>query len=380
MFGHLNFVDESPQFDACRCSLCHTLGAEYGYVARLFTNYDLALTALVALASDTEQPTTRRRICPVFSRKQCMTGNANLQQFLAAVTIILTAEKVRDDEHDEGVIASRWALRWLEKCRKRADDLLRQSGFDPNLITDAFHRQRLLERQGTGDIRNFAQPTAEVMSAVYAHAAHISGKPETVEAMRMIGAALGEIIYLLDSITDYVDDLRTNSFNSLNICAASTSPATISPAARVDLKRLFADCCTQIRLSLEEMNASPALRELLTVQLQSRLDGALQQSGQSTEAPCLSFIGRLTELSPISLLFFPRLAFAADGRSGGGCIEPLIPLVIMLFGLNCVVQKLCGHGICGREKPEKITVRDGCFGKKTYKRDPCTGKYKEDGC
>ena len=216
---------------------------------------------------------------------------------------------------------------------------------------------------------------------MYAHAARITGRVETIESMSTIGAALGEIIYLLDSFTDYADDLRNNNFNPLHLCGgAATNHSTISPAARVDVRRIFDDCLDHIRVALEGMGASPELRNILTVQLQARLDQVLDQSVLPKEAPCSSFISRLSELSPISLLFFPRLAFAADGRGGSSCIEPLIPLAIVLFGLNCVMQKLCGHGICGREKPDKITVNDGCIGKKTYKRDPCTGKYKEDGC
>lgn len=383
MFGHLNLVGDCPEFEIFRCSLCRALGRGYGPMARFFTNYDLALTMLAAISVTDERSAVRKRLCPAFAHKNVITGHGELQDFLAAVTIVLTAEKVRDDEYDEGVTPTRWARRWLERKRAKAEAGLRDMGFVPDLLREAFTRQRLLEREQSGDLLTYAASTAEVMAEVYAHAAKLSGEQSSTENFRAIGHALGEIIYILDSIVDYREDLRRNAFNPLRFCGRTDPlPVHIPSETLAQLSRLLADCQARINTALSRMDVSSLLHDTLTHALDAHLRQVLNATSEPEDTLYPSFFARLRDVSPLTLLFYPRLAFASNGQGGlASCLEPLIPFAIMLFALNCVMGKLCGRGLCGQRGPDKITVDDGCCGgKKTYRRDPFSGRYREDGC
>ena len=382
MFGHLSIFHDSQEFDSCRCSLCHALGKGYGPLARFFTNDDLALTLLMALWSGDRQPELRRRLCPILAYKPVITNNDPVVTFMAAVTMVLTMEKVRDDEHDEGLNAVGWAAGWLKKRHRKADAVLRQSGFDAVSITKAFARQRQLEQQGCGDLHQYSMPTAEVMAAIYAHTAHLAGRFESVEPLRAVGGAIGEIIYLLDSVTDFADDVQRRRFNPLRCPSAEPESMTVGvpSASRAAVRRLLTDCQQRIVSSLSQIAPERAVTTL-TERLQAKFDEVLSVDCHPSGGHCLSCRARLQKASPLTLMFFPRLAMAADGRNGaGGCIESLVPLAIMLFLANAVIKKCTGRSLCCDDRPDKVTVNEGCGGKKTYRRDPCSGKYKEEGC
>jgi len=80
---------------------------------------------------------------------------------------------------------------------------------------------------------------------------------------------------------------------------------------------------------------------------------------------------------------FPQVAFASDGSdSYSGCCGSLGLCGIMLIAFYFIFRGCFGsfRGCCFSH-PDEITTEDRCGGKRTYKRDSCTGRYREkSGC
>ena len=78
MFGYIRplrpelKVKDFDRFKACYCSLCHTLGKEYGLPARFILNYDFTFMTMLLWGSDEPLEYCPKR-CPVSPiHKKCM--------------------------------------------------------------------------------------------------------------------------------------------------------------------------------------------------------------------------------------------------------------------------------------------------------------------
>jgi hypothetical protein len=87
----------------------------------------------------------------------------------------------------------------------------------------------------------------------------------------------------------------------------------------------------------------------------------------------------LKKIAPISFISSPAIALASNGKgNASACYESLTFLAIMLIAYAVICRGCCGRGCSSR--PDRVTVDHGCGGRKTYKRDSCTGRYRDDGC
>ncbi|MGN1451922.1 MAG: DUF5685 family protein [Eubacteriales bacterium] len=203
-------IREFELYNAAYCGLCHTLGREYGLLARFAVNYDCTLPVL--MSSPAEAALCKKR-CPArFGRKKsCLCGGGGLDM-TAAAAVILARHKLLDTVSDGGFFkrlsarvvlgisgrkfrraASRWP-EFAENAEKHLSELSRiESSGDssPDILdraADCFARVTAGFAQMAPD-----KPTGRIWHEVYYH--------------------IGRAVYILDAADDWGTDVRNGNFN-----------------------------------------------------------------------------------------------------------------------------------------------------------------------
>lgn len=387
MFGHLElgFVQDK-EYRHYQCSLCHALGAHYGSFARFLTNYDTVLPLILSMQYPKASLPLRQKICPLLTRRSVIDPKEPAMRFIATITILLVTEKIKDDIYDEGKPLPPKIMKWIEKKSLKAIKELDVLGFPVGMIAEAFVQQRFLEKEVKTPLIHLTKPTAEVLAEIYGFTAKLTQAGEHEEVFRAIGYNLGQIIYLLDTVTDYRADMLKGIFNPLQDCrmiVQKQENQTLTPMKQKEVTGLLNSLRLDLERTMNNLPPSNYTRELLTARLAADIDAAFQTTDEkpATASP-FWLTEKIGRISPISLLLsIPKSAFAANGTGvGGSCCEGLIGLIILYFIFRMFLKKFCGGSNCCGSPPETVTVDHGCGGQKTYKRDSCTGKYREDKC
>lgn len=214
------------------CGLCLALRKDYGQHSRLVTNTDAAL--IPALVAAQCEPSTSRTAGPCAFRKMktatVVTGPAT--QLAAGVSVLLAAGKLQDHIADNDgpfrrrptrAVGQRLAHRWEAKARRNLALLDARLPSVAETLAAQDHYERTL-RCGDNPL-DCATPTAIATAAAFAHTAVLAGKPGNAEQLAQAGHAFGELVYLLDAITDLDDDLESGQFNPLAVTSTHRAGA-----------------------------------------------------------------------------------------------------------------------------------------------------------
>ena len=382
MFGHLDYLSRNCRdFLKYRCSLCHALAVNYGRMARFLTNDDMALCLAFVMGSNPSVPGMKQAWCLIGRKTPIFASTSPLMDLLSGFTVVLVAEKVKDDGYDENRRLPRLMHQWLLKNTDLARNRLRLLGVDTQNISEAFERQRLLEQTPGASLADLSGPTAGVMAEMYATAAGLTGLGSSAEAMGRIGRCLGQIIYLTDSLKDYADDVRHRRFNPLLHCAGREEKPGMSLDIPAEMKT---DTFSRIRLNSnwvqQEMDALP-----LTLNLKSDIANGLMQMSLELEGfgkDCSpdkrnNSLQSACRWASVGWMLSPAVATAGSGIDTGTskCAENTVFLVLMLMIYSAICRGCCGNS--SRRGYDRVTVDHGCGGKKTYHRDSCSGEYRD---
>ena len=133
MFGYVRpfkgemLVKEYDAYKGVYCQLCRALGRYYGPLMRMTLSYDCTFYALLALNQRDAQMRAERRRCTCNPLKKCTyvcpkNGDAYAESCFhkaAALSVIMTAYKFRDNIEDESAVKSLGA-RFLYALSRRA--------------------------------------------------------------------------------------------------------------------------------------------------------------------------------------------------------------------------------------------------------------------
>ena len=107
------------------CSLCRTLGRQYGVMSRLLLSYDVTFLLVVMLSVKNALPTFKKGRCPFNLAKRCnyCVDCSSFLSFAAAVTVLMFYYKVKDNIADSGFfkrLLMRMILPYASHLRKKA--------------------------------------------------------------------------------------------------------------------------------------------------------------------------------------------------------------------------------------------------------------------
>lgn len=224
MFGYVRpfkaemLVKEHDAYKGVYCELCRALGRYYGPLMRMTLSYDCTFYALLALNQRDAAVKAERKCCACNPLKKCtyvcpQSGDAYAEECFhkaAALSVIMTAHKCRDNIEDENAFKSLGA-RLLYGLSRRA---LKKASADYPFIAEAAQKmmeeQRAAEHAETVSLDACCAPTAEMLRTVFEEL----GETESEKAvLRQLGYFLGRWVYIMDAADDLSDDLLHENFN-----------------------------------------------------------------------------------------------------------------------------------------------------------------------
>lgn len=203
------------------CSVCAALGRDYGLFARMTLSYDVTMLALTRLCASGEVLCFDNRRCPFNPGKRCSFCRNNMEEFsyAAAVGILLTYHKLKDNLHDDGFFGKLAALFLLlfisgaaRKAKRRYPEISRAIG-------DAMIKQAAVENSNTSFCDEAADPVASLLAELFSRS--FSDRRKTV--LSRLGYCIGRFIYIADACEDIEKDIKKKSYNVFVTAGGITS-------------------------------------------------------------------------------------------------------------------------------------------------------------
>lgn len=201
-------VKEYEAYRGVYCTLCKTLGKEYGVFSRLLLSYDLTFLALVLLSVGEKDFSFKGGRCPFNPSKKCSycISNSDAFKYAAAVTVMMFYYKVLDEISDGGFLRrllSRLLLPYAFHLRKKAAG---KFGRLDDLISESMKMQALCEEKNTASVDEAAHNSADALGKIFTCFKDNDG-------LYRFGYLLGRWVYLTDAADDLRRDIKSNSFN-----------------------------------------------------------------------------------------------------------------------------------------------------------------------
>lgn len=191
------------------CSLCRTLGRQYGVMSRLLLSYDVTFLLVVLLSVKNALPTFKKGRCPFNLAKRCnyCVDCSSFLSFAAAVTVLMFYYKVKDNIADSGFfkrLLMRMILPYASHLRKKA--LKKYKRLD-SIISGGMNRQGYTEANATDNTDRAAHESADTLGKIFCY-----DDADNIELYRF-GYSVGRWVYLLDAADDIEKDLKNKSYN-----------------------------------------------------------------------------------------------------------------------------------------------------------------------
>ncbi len=236
MFGYVRpfkselLVRQYDQYKAAYCQLCRALKNHYGRAASFTLSYDCTFYALLALSLKETKLTLRHGRCVMNPLKKCdyLESSGEAYHRAAALSVLLTYHKLRDDLEDEGFwksLGSRLCLPFVSSKAKKAGA---EFPFLAAEAQKAMEAQAAAERERAG-VDACAEPTARLLEALFGELA-CNGLQKA--ALERFGYFLGRWVYLMDAADDLEEDLEEGAFNPFIPRLGLEGKKTLSPEER----------------------------------------------------------------------------------------------------------------------------------------------------
>ncbi len=215
MFGYVKVnkpemkVREYETYRGLYCSLCRTLGKEYGITARFMLSYDVTFLVIVLLATRQHLPSFKKGRCPFNPLKRCNYCQNGEEEFsfAAAVTVLLFYYKIKDNIQDSGFFKKiLFYLIYPYAYFKRKKALKKYKELDGQ-IGEAMIKQAQVEKSETDSFDISAHNSADMLGKIF------SWDNEDNEKLYKFGYFIGRWVYLVDAADDIENDIKSGSFN-----------------------------------------------------------------------------------------------------------------------------------------------------------------------
>lgn len=206
-------VKEYELYRGLYCSLCKTLGREYGQLMRMILSYDVTFLVLVLLSVRNIAPKFKKGVCPFNFTKRCnyCTNAESEFSYAAAVSVMMFYFKVKDNISDGSFfrrvlmkLIHPFAKHKFKKAVKKYPDI----AFELSVLMS---EQAETEQRNTGDIDEAADASAKALGKIFTF-------ENNNDNLYSFAYALGRWVYLTDAADDIKKDLKTKNYNVFVNC------------------------------------------------------------------------------------------------------------------------------------------------------------------
>lgn len=213
MFGYITVnkdelkIKDYRKYQSYYCGVCRSLERGYGLTGRMTLTYDMTFLALLlsSLYEDGVKPCMRRCVPhPVRPHEEICNEYTD---YAAAVNVMLSYYKLRDDWEDEKSLKGKAFSELLEQAYRKA---VRRFPRQAAAIRRYIARQHRCEAARESSADTAAAPTGEMLAAIF----DMKGDMWRGELRRM-GFFLGKFIYIMDAFDDLERDIKHDNYNPL---------------------------------------------------------------------------------------------------------------------------------------------------------------------
>ena len=213
MFGYITVhkeelkIKDYDRYRAYYCGVCHSLNHTYGITGMVTLSYDMTFLAIFLSSlyeDDTAQMKERCIAHPVKSHNAIFNEYTD---YAAAMNVLLTYYKLKDDWEDEKKITSAAFSGMLKRAgRKAASKYPRQA----EAIEEYIAKQRHIECENESSIDKASAPTAVMLAILFDYKQDF-WKDNTAK----LGFYMGKFIYVMDAFDDVFKDFKKQCYNPL---------------------------------------------------------------------------------------------------------------------------------------------------------------------
>ncbi len=216
MFGYVRIykpelrIKEYEMYKAVYCTLCKKLGKEYGLLARFTLSYDFTFLALLKMALKDEECAINNGRCAFYPLKKCnyCTQNDEDFDFSVAAAMIMLYFKLVDNLNDEKGFSRLKYLLMKPAFSASYKKAKRKYPQINAIFEEYFSDQQSIESSGSENIDAASEPTAKMLSGVFAFCDSKENK-----ALKRLGYCIGRYIYILDAAADCKTDIKKGRYN-----------------------------------------------------------------------------------------------------------------------------------------------------------------------
>lgn len=216
MFGYVRAYKPEmtfSQYDIYKgvyCSLCKSIGKNYGLLARMTLSYDFAFFALMRMSVEQSCSGFKKSRCSFNPAKKCLEcslEDADLE-YTADVSMLMVYYKFLDNIQDSKGV-KKLLLKLLSpyfnyigyKGKKRCPEA--------DEILEKMHLSQLeAERNFSGNLDEACHPSADALGKLLA-----LNKATDIDSLYRFGYMIGRWVYLTDALDDYEKDKADGNFN-----------------------------------------------------------------------------------------------------------------------------------------------------------------------
>lgn len=217
MFGYVKVykpelkMKEFEMYRGVYCSLCKQLGKSYGVLSRLVLNYDITFLALLLQATQKNESEYKKSHCTFCFAKKCVCCSLpdDSLEYAAAMTIIMTYHKLRDNIHDGNFfnkLVSLLAFPYFKFKYKKASKYYPEISSQTN---EQMQNQTTVEEKKSSSVDLAADASAKALGNIIAY----KFPEEEKENAYRFGYCLGRFVYICDALEDLEKDFKENNYN-----------------------------------------------------------------------------------------------------------------------------------------------------------------------
>lgn len=211
MFGYIAINKAEMKFKdydiyhSYYCGLCKRLKECYGRRGQMTLSYDM--TFLIVLLSGLYEPETITETvnCIAHPLEKHAARTNEFSDYAAAMNLILTYYKCKDDWNDERKKKSYAVMKALEPKMKTIKDLYPEK---VSRVSANLQKLSILETENEQNIDLMAGLFGEIMAELFA-----VRHDEWEGSLRKIGFFLGKFVYLMDAYEDVEKDIKSGNYN-----------------------------------------------------------------------------------------------------------------------------------------------------------------------
>lgn len=197
--------EQLSRYRACYCGLCRSIQKRHGQIARMVLSYDIVFLVLLLSSLYEPEEESGEDSCAVHPFEKRQWSASSISGYAADMNVALSYLKCLDDWHDEGDLAALTASGILKK------------GYEQ--VRERWPRQCEAMERSMAELSEIEKGRADSPDAAAASFGRLMAElfvykeDRWSEALRRMGFALGECVYVMDACLDLDGDTFHERYN-----------------------------------------------------------------------------------------------------------------------------------------------------------------------